>query len=73
MISMVACGLAVLIFTSVLRSQSPPPRAEITKLEIGKPIQRPLSGGHAESFRLELSANQYAKIDVQQLGIGACK
>jgi CHAT domain-containing protein/Tfp pilus assembly protein PilF len=50
-------------------AQTSTPRPEMAKLENGKVVERPLVGGQTESFQLELSANQYANIDVEQLGI----
>ncbi|MGI8788321.1 MAG: CHAT domain-containing protein [Pyrinomonadaceae bacterium] len=38
-------------------------------LESGKPIERELFGGEKHSYRINLNANQYAKIIVEQQGI----
>ena len=42
---------------------------EISKLELGKPFERRLFGGQTQSFQLDLSAEQYANIDIEQKGI----
>src|SRR5215468_3226107 len=40
-----------------------------TKLEVGTPIERSLAGGQTETFRVELAANQFMHIDVEQQGV----
>jgi len=50
-------------------AQNTNPDPEISNLELGKPLGRPIAGGQTRSFQLELSAAQYAKIDIEQKGI----
>src|SRR5258708_7384325 len=71
LLSILTISYCIVIFFVVADTfaQTSTPRAEITKLENGKAVERPLAGGQAESFRLELTANQYANIDVEQRGI----
>ena len=42
---------------------------ELTVLETGKPLTRELSGGQKHSYQLELRAEQYVKLVVEQHGI----
>ena len=60
-----------LIFTVTPRfAQTLPAGPEITKLESGRSVELPLLGGESKKFQLELSApNQYAHVDVIQLGV----
>src|SRR6185369_13324840 len=40
-----------------------------TRLEVGKLTERSLAGGQDVQFRIELAANQFAHIDVEQQGV----
>jgi CHAT domain-containing protein/Tfp pilus assembly protein PilF len=42
---------------------------QVIALELGQPIEREISGGQKHAYRLDLSAGQYAKLDVEQRGI----
>ncbi len=44
-------------------------KQEITPLESGKPLEREIAGGEQQTFQFNLTANQYAKIIVEQRGI----
>jgi CHAT domain-containing protein/Tfp pilus assembly protein PilF len=46
--------------------QNPP---AITRLELGKPVERELTGGQTHSYQLNLSEGQYANVIVEQRGI----
>ena len=41
----------------------------LTNLERGKPVERQLSGDEVHSYRIDLLANQYAEVVVEQRGI----
>ncbi len=43
--------------------------AETTPLEQGKPVERQLSGGQAQAYRLKLEAGQFLRAIVEQRGI----
>jgi len=43
--------------------------SELQVLETGKPLERRLAGGAKQSYRVELSDNQYAKVVIEQRGI----
>src|SRR5262245_4725237 len=42
---------------------------DIRALEAGKPIKRELAGGQEHSYRIELNANQFLNVTVEQHGI----
>jgi CHAT domain-containing protein/Tfp pilus assembly protein PilF len=42
---------------------------EATQLELGKPLERNLAPGEAQSYRITLSAGQYAGVIVEQEGV----
>ncbi|HLE62952.1 MAG TPA: CHAT domain-containing tetratricopeptide repeat protein [Pyrinomonadaceae bacterium] len=42
---------------------------ELTTLELGKPIERELTGGQKHSYQITLAAGQYVKVEIMQLGI----
>ncbi len=42
---------------------------EITKLEVGKTVERELSGGEVHNYRLTLAAGQYSRIVLVQRGV----
>lgn len=59
--------LLVFFFVSLsLNGQNPP---QITTLELNKPLEREISGTQRHSYQINLSANQYLKILLQQQGI----
>ncbi len=69
-------SISCFIFTFLLichsiYSQNPTPTVtpEITKLELLKPIEREISGTTRQSYQINLAANQYVKILVEQRGI----
>jgi hypothetical protein len=50
------------------RGASPGPQ-EYIPLELGKPIERELSGGQSHSYKIVISSGQYSRIVVEQRGI----
>ena len=43
--------------------------SEVTTLELGKPVERELSGGQKHVYQLALTEGQYANITVEQRGV----
>jgi hypothetical protein len=64
------CGITGIAFAQAPES---PSRAQDEKdaspLEIGKPIERELSGGQAHYYRITVEAGQYLHLIVDQRGI----
>ena len=42
---------------------------EVTTLELGKPVERELSGRQGDSYQIALSEGQYARAAIKQLGV----
>lgn len=61
-----ACLFFGFSFSQTVSGQNPP---EATILELNNPLTREIAGGENHSYRLTLSANQYAKVTVEQRGI----
>src|SRR5262249_18889550 len=66
-----ACGLATLAQTGA--SASPATAAanpeDTVTLELGKTVERELSGGQKHIYLLPLTAGQYAKVEIKEHGI----
>src|SRR5687767_5374997 len=58
-----------LLFLSWPQLAHSPNAQEITLLELGKPIERELSGGQEHGYQISLTEGQYASIIVEQRGI----
>jgi CHAT domain-containing protein len=76
--ALAACGLASVFPTALAFSQStsttPPSAApqkpeEKVTLEVGKPVERKLSGAQIHSYRVSLAPGQYATVVVEQKGV----
>lgn len=71
--------LVVTITTTVVipRAQTPTVQTtvqeskqlDVREIKVGEPIERELSGGEAQSYRVMLTAGQYVKVVVEQKGI----
>jgi CHAT domain-containing protein/Tfp pilus assembly protein PilF len=61
---------ASLLFQSIfglrVAAQTPP---EAARLELGKPVEREISGERPHEFQIDVAAGQYAKIIVEQRGV----
>ena len=62
-------SFSVLLGIHLLCAQTIPVSTEATRLEVGKLMERSLAGGQDVQFRIELAANQFAHIDVEQQGV----
>ena len=51
------------------QSMSPQLAREVTTLELGKPVERELSGGQKHAYQIALSEGGYAKVTVDQRGV----
>jgi len=58
--------LTLLLLTSTVAAQND---KDTRTLELGKPVERDLSGGQAHSYRIELTTGQYIQVVVDQRGI----
>src|SRR5688572_26740862 len=56
-------ALAIKFKTVLVNTQEP------TTLELGKPVERELSGGQEHSYQLALTDGQYASVVIEQRGI----
>jgi hypothetical protein len=52
-----------------LQASAPQNAQESNSLELGKPVERELSHGHAHSYKIMLTSGQYLQIVVKQRGI----
>ena len=69
-------NLSILLFLSLLvsgfsysQNADLPKVADVNNLELGKPIERELSSQEKHSYQINLLANQYTKITVEQKGV----
>jgi hypothetical protein len=78
---MVHCGLVISISLSLIQIQASPDALyagrvtpapvnqqvqQLGQLELGKPIERELTGGHSHPYQMALAAGQYVKSVVEQ-------
>src|SRR5688572_17103071 len=56
-------ALAIKLKTVALNTQEP------MRLELGKPVERELSGGQEHSYRIALTDGQYVSLVIEQRGI----
>lgn len=61
-----ACLFCLLFSAGLINGAT---QGDVRRLEVGKPIERKLSGGETHSYQLNISNGQYARVIVDQRGI----
>jgi len=54
---------------SAQQASAVPTTQEVTSLEIGKPIERELSGGQKHSYKMAISEGQFVRVEIRPQGI----
>ena len=62
-------SFSILLGSTLLGAQTIPVSTDAARLEVGKLMERSLVGGQTEQFRIELAANQFVHVDIEQQGV----